>query len=243
MFTGSIQNNAGTSFNPVNLTARSDTTPGHACTHSLAVSLLIVRAPLRSVSWPMDLQGYLRCHFIRRERSRTHGITLSDTLLINGMAQQASTNTVTLAPGFTQGVDNTGRPSRRTQAHLPWKIALRSPSEWVKTVSFDKLLGQQGVPDSGMTASLLGIGLLGDCPGGQAAPDEGNCQKQRFFSTPFSRQGDKKPPCRFVSGIKKDRRTPLVANMLISRIRGGSTSMFQLGRSSVDNLRLYGTIS
>ena len=153
----------------------------------------------------------------------THGITLSDTLLINGMAQQASTNTVTLAPGFSQGVSNTVTITPNSSPFTLENCITITFGRGGGTVSFDKLLGQQGVPDSGMTASLLGIGLLAIAGRGQAAPDEGNCLKQRF-SDAFQDGRVTKSPCRFVSGIKV-LPYPLVANMLISRIKGAAARL------------------
>jgi len=107
-FTGNIQNNAGTSFNPVNLTAMIDTTPGNAMLDLLGS--IHANGP-GTIEVCLMADGFvgrspLSFGFVANGLS-AHGITLSDTLLINGMAQQASTNTVTLAPGLSQGVSNT----------------------------------------------------------------------------------------------------------------------------------------
>jgi hypothetical protein len=159
-FTGSIQNNAGTSFNPVNLTAIIDTTPGHAMLDLLG-SIHANGAGTIEVCLMADgFTGTSPLSFGFTANSvSTHGITLSDTLLINGMAQQASTNTVTLAPGFSQGVSNTVSITPNSSPFTLENCITITFGVGGGTVSFDKLLGQ-GVPDSGMTVSLLGIGLL-----------------------------------------------------------------------------------
>ena len=160
MFTGSIQNNAGTSFNPVNLTAMIDTTPGHAMLDLLGS--IHANGP-GTIEVCLMADGFvgrspLSLGFGANGLS-AHGITLSDTLLINGMAQQASTNTVTLAPGLSQGVSNTVTITPNSSPFTLENCITITFGVGGGTVSFDKLLGQ-GVPDSGMTASLLGIGLL-----------------------------------------------------------------------------------
>ena len=159
-FTGSIQNNAGTSFNPVSLTAVIDTTPGHAMLD--LVGQITANGP-GTIEVCLMADGFagispLSFGFVANGVS-THGITLSDTLLINGMAQQASTNTVTLAPGFSQGVSNTVTITPNSSPFTLENCITITFGAGGGTVSFDKILGQ-GVPDSGMTVSLLGIGLL-----------------------------------------------------------------------------------
>ncbi len=159
-FSGSIQNNAGTSFNPVNLTAIIDTTPGHAMLDLLGS--IQANGP-GTIEVCLMADGFtgtspLSFGFVANGVS-THGITLSDTLLINGMAQQASTNTVTLAPGLSQGVSNTVSITPNSSPFTLENCITITFGAGGGTVSFDKILGQ-GVPDGGMTVSLLGIGLL-----------------------------------------------------------------------------------
>jgi hypothetical protein len=165
MFSGSIQGSNGTggvtSFNPVNLTAIIDTTSGHAMLDLLG-SIRANGAGTIEVCLMAD--GFtgtspLSFGFVANSAGNTHSITLNDTLLINGIAQQASTNTVTLAPGFSQGVSNTVTITPNSSPFTLENCITITFGAGGGTVSFDKLLGQ-GVPDSGMTVSLLGIGLL-----------------------------------------------------------------------------------
>jgi len=159
-FSGSIQNNAGTSFNPVNLTAMIDTTPGHAMLDLLGS--IQANGP-GTIEVCLMADGFtgtspLSFGFVANGVS-THGITLSDTLLINGMAQQASTNTVFLQPGLGMGMSNTVSITPNSSPFTLENCITITFGAGGGTVSFDKILGQ-GVPDGGMTVSLLGIGLL-----------------------------------------------------------------------------------
>ena len=159
-FTGSISNSAGTSFNPVNLTAIIDTTPGHAMLDLLGS--IQANGP-GSITVCLAADGFtgtspLSFGFVANGVS-THGITLSDTLLINGMMQQASTNTVHLSPGIGMGVSNTVTITPNSSPFSLENCITITFGKGGGTVSFDKILGQ-GVPDGGMTVSLLGIGLL-----------------------------------------------------------------------------------
>jgi len=160
-FTGSISNLAGTSFNPVNLTAIIDTTPGHAVLDMLGS---IHASGAGTITVCITASGFtgtspLSFGFVANGTS-AHGITLSDTLLINGMSQQASTNTVFLpGGGIKQGVSNTVTITPNSSPFTLENCITITFGRGGGTVSFDKILGQ-GVPDSGMTVSLLGIGLL-----------------------------------------------------------------------------------
>ena len=164
MFSGSIQGSNGTggvtSFNPVNLTAIIETTPGHAMLDLLGSIHANGPGTIEVCLMADGFTGRSPLSFgFTANGVSTHGITLSDTLLINGMAQQASTNTVFLPPGFQQGVSNTVTITPNSSPFTLENCITITFGRGGGTVSFDKLLGQ-GVPDSGMTVSLLGIGLL-----------------------------------------------------------------------------------
>ena len=170
MFTGNIQGSNGTggvtSFNPVNLTAIIDTTSGHAMLDLLG-SIRANGAGTIEVCLMAD--GFtgtspLSFGFVANSAGNTHSITLNDTLLINGMAQQASTNTVTLPPGLPGIMGSASNTVTITPNSSPFTLENCITITFGVGggfVSFDKLAGQgPGVPDSGMTVSLLGIGLL-----------------------------------------------------------------------------------
>jgi hypothetical protein len=169
VFTGSIQGSNGTggvtSFNPVNLTAIIDTTPGHAMLDLLG-SIHANGAGTITVCLAAD--GFtgtspLSFGFVANSAGNANSISLSDTLLINGMSQQASTNTVILAPaphGVSQGMSNTVTVTPNSSPFTLENCITITFGRGGGTVSFDKILGQGAVPDSGMSVSLLGIGLL-----------------------------------------------------------------------------------
>jgi hypothetical protein len=164
IFSGSIQNLAGTSFNPVNLNAIIDTTPGHAVLDLLGS---VTAHGAGTIEICLMADGFtgtspLSFGFVANSTQNTHNITLSDTLLINGMAQQASTNGVILAPasgGISQGMSSTVSITPNVSPFTLENCITITFGVGGGTVSFDKITGQ-GVPDSGMTVSLLGIGLL-----------------------------------------------------------------------------------
>lgn len=156
VFSGSISAGNGTSFNPVNLAAIIDTTPGHA-----ALDLVgnIKASGPGTITVCLAADGFtgkspVSFGFVA---NGTSGVKLTDTLLINGMAQQASTNTVTLTPGGN--VSNTVTITPNSSPFTLENCITITFGRGGGIVSFDKMLGQ-GVPDDGMTVSLLGIGLL-----------------------------------------------------------------------------------
>ena len=78
--------------------------------------------------------------FVANSAGNTHNITLSDTLLINGMAQQASTNTVILTPRFSQGVSNTVSITPNSSPFTLENCITITFGAGGGTVSFDKIL-------------------------------------------------------------------------------------------------------
>ena len=159
---GTILNVAGTTFG-FSLISTINTTPGH-----LALDLLgaVTADGAGQITLCLIGDGFtgtspLSFGFVANSTDNTNGITLNDTLLINGMSQQASTNTVTLsaAPPIAQGMSNTVSITPNSSPFTLEDCITITFGAGGGTVSFDKITGP-GVPDSGMTVSLLGIGLL-----------------------------------------------------------------------------------
>jgi hypothetical protein len=159
---GTILNLASTTFNFA-LLSTINTTPGH-----LALDLLgsVTANGAGQITLCLMADGFtgtspLSFGFVANSTDNPNGITLNDTLLINGMSQQTSTNTVTLstAPPIAQGMSNTVTITPNSSPFTLEDCITITFGAGGGTVSFDKITGP-GVPDSGTTASLLGIGLL-----------------------------------------------------------------------------------
>src|SRR5215467_10174809 len=94
MFTGSIQNLAGTTFNPVNLTAIIDTTSNHGVMDLLGS---IHSNGAGTIQVCLTADGFsgnapISFGFVANSVGNTHNITITDTLLINGITPGVSTN-------------------------------------------------------------------------------------------------------------------------------------------------------